>query len=324
MNSTISKKNANGHSAFAKDILDGLSKEPKQLSSKYFYDAKGDKLFQDIMNMPEYYLTDCEFEIFETQKDQILSLIGDQEFDLIELGAGDGTKTKVLLEYFLEKKAQFNYAPIDISQNVLDLLSDDLCQNMPAVSCQPLQGDYFDVLGRLSQSRQIKKVVLFLGANIGNLKPSESLDFLTKVQKSLSPGDLLIIGFDLKKDPSVILNAYNDSAGITAAFNLNLLSRINKELNADFKVDNFQHWETYNPMTGATKSYLISRKEQTVNLKSIDETIHFKAWEAIDMELSQKFDLEAIEKLARASGFEVIEHLMDSRAFFVDSVWQKA
>lgn len=324
MNSTISLKNINANkNNFAQDILTGLSQSPKKLSSKYFYDANGDRLFQDIMNMPEYYLTDCEYEIFETQKDAILSLIGEEEFDLVELGAGDGTKTKVLLKYFLEQKADFFYTPIDISGNVLEILEQDLTDNLPDVKLHPIQGDYFEVLGKLKETEQLKKVILFLGANIGNLTPTESLNFLKKIYHNMSEGDLLIIGFDLKKDPAVILNAYNDPAGITAAFNLNILNRINKELEADFQVDGFKHWETYNPLTGATKSYIVSKADQDVKLGTLNKTIHFKAWEAIDVELSQKYDTATIEELAKNTGFTVIKHLTDSRNYFVDSVWRK-
>lgn len=323
MNSTLPLDNKIQSDSFAADILEGLTQQPKKLSSKYFYDANGDKLFQDIMNMPEYYLTDCEFEIFETKKDAILSLIGQEEFDLVELGAGDGTKTKVLLEYFLEQNANFTYSPIDISGHVLDLLKKDLCDNLPDLHCNPIEGDYFEVLNRLSKQTNVKKVVLFLGANIGNLSLIESRNFLSQLYQNMTKGDILIIGFDLKKDPTVILDAYNDPKGITAAFNLNLLKRINNELNANFKLDGFKHWETYNPITGATKSYLISNQDQKVSIGKLNKTIHFKAWEAIDMELSQKYDLPTIEKMAQLAGFRVLKHLTDSRQYFVDTVWQK-
>ncbi len=321
MKSTISAKQEKAVSAFAKDVLSGLAQRPKKLPSKYFYDARGDKLFQDIMNMPEYYLTNCEYEILDTQKSTILHLIGDEAFDLIELGAGDGTKTKLLLEYFLEQEANFCYSPIDISGNVLKHLKADVEEKWPNLHCEPLQGDYFKVLEDLSHTVHIKKVLLFMGANIGNLSRRKAVDFLLHVGEYMSEGDLLIIGFDLKKDPDIILNAYNDPAGITAAFNLNLLRRINRELKADFQLDQFKHWETYDPVTGATRSFLVSTCEQDVQI--LDKTIHFDAWEAIDVELSQKYDPHMIEDLASSTGFKVVRHLFDSRRYFVDSVWQK-
>lgn len=310
------------HSEFAKDVLAGLKATPKKLPSKYFYDKKGDRLFQQIMEMPEYYLTNAEFEIFENHRQDILQVFGKQHFDLFELGAGDGTKTKILLQHFLQQKADFHYRPIDISANVLRHLEEDLHKNLPDLNVKGLQGDYFEVLGKLSARNGARKVVLFLGANIGNLTLERSVAFLRHLKDSLSRGDLLMIGFDLKKDPEVILKAYNDPAGITAAFNLNLLRRINRELDANFNLKAFKHWENYDPITGATRSFIVSTKKQTVNLKAIDRTVHFEAWEAIDVELSQKYSLKEVEQLAGEAGFEVVRHFFDSQQFFVDSIWQ--
>ena len=308
---------------FARDVDLGLSQQPKHLSSKYFYDEIGDKLFQDIMNMPEYYLTNCEFEIFEAHKARILKAIGKRPFDLVELGAGDGTKTKILLRYFLEQGADFQYEPIDISHNVLLLLENDLKQHLPDLKVNSLQGDYFEVLDRLKQDSSKPKVVLFLGGNIGNFTRKEAGSFLKALYAKLNKGDLLLIGFDLKKDPAVILEAYNDKTGITAALNLNLLTRMNKELDANFEVDAFKHWETYDPMTGATKSYLVSKKAQKVYIGALNKTVQFEAWEAIDVELSQKYSLSEIEELAVSTGFELKDHLFDKQKYFVDSIWRK-
>ncbi len=310
-------------STFGEDISKGLSQQPKQLPSKYFYDAKGDQLFQDIMNMPEYYLTNAEYEILDTQKSEILELIGADTFDLIELGAGDGTKTKLLLEHFLEEKADFCYSPIDISGNVLRQLKSDLQRRWPELCCEPLQGDYFKILEDLALTHDVKKVILFLGANIGNFTRERAQAFLEHVGDYMRQEDMLLVGFDLKKDPEVILNAYNDPAGITAAFNLNLLERINRELDADFDLDQFKHWETYDPITGATRSFIVSMTDQEVRIGALEKTFHFDAWEAIDVELSQKYDVPMIEKLAREAGFEVVKNLYDEKRYFVDSVWKK-
>jgi L-histidine N-alpha-methyltransferase len=323
MKSPIFSKTEKASSNFAQDVLKGLSQYPKKLPSKYFYDAKGDQLFQDIMNMPEYYLTDCEYDILQTQKDSILKLIGEDTFDLVELGAGDGTKTKVLLEHFLAQEADFCYSPIDISGNVLRHLKDDLELRWPQLCCEPLQGDYFKVLEDLALTHEIKKVILFLGANIGNFTQDRAEAFLEHVGDYMRPDDLLIVGFDLKKAPEVILNAYNDPAGITAAFNLNLLERINRELQANFQLDQFKHWETYDPISGATRSFIVSTKDQEVNIEALGRTFHFEAWEAMDVELSQKYDVPMIEQLAEEAGFEVVEHLFDEKRYFMDSVWRK-
>lgn len=309
------------NTTFARDVQIGLSSHPKKLSSKYFYDQKGDELFQAIMHMPEYYLTNSEYAIFSNQKKEILETIGRSPFELIELGAGDGYKTKVLLSHFLEEQIPFVYRPVDISQHVLDLLQNDLQLQWPNLAVRPLTGDYFKMLERLHSEHGHRKVVLFLGANIGNYAQAEAQSFLAQLRAQLDPGDLILVGFDLKKDPAVILDAYNDSAGITAAFNLNLLNRINRELGGDFDVDQFRHWETYNPLTGETKSYIVSKEEQTVEIEAIGETYHFEAWEAIAVELSQKYSPSEIEALAQASGFEPVQHFYDERRYFVDSLW---
>lgn len=310
--------------AFAQDVLKGLSRNPKKLSSRFFYDARGDELFQQIMRMPEYYLTDCEFEILESSKESILETFHGEPFDIVELGAGDGYKTKVLLRYLVEKKAAFQYLPVDISQNILDELEADLKKDLPKLDIESLQGDYFQVLKELSVRHHVRKLVLYLGSTIGNLGPEREQDFLRKVHDHMNPGDLLLIGFDLKKNPEVILAAYNDPAGITSAFNLNLLHRINRELDGNFDVENgFKHWETYNPVTGETRSYLVSQKEQEVHIGKLGRTFSFLAWEAIDVELSQKYHIGQIEELARATGFRVETHYFDSRKYFVDSLWER-
>lgn len=307
---------------FAKDTIKGLEASQKRLFSKYFYDKKGDKLFQDIMAMPEYYLTNSEFEIFETQKADILEFVQGADFDLIELGAGDGTKTKILLEYLVSQAADFQYLPIDISQNALDGLKSDLSVTMPKVKVKPQQGDYFGVLKNLKNIGSRRKMVLFLGSNIGNFTKAEAVSFLTEMKTSLAPGDMVLIGSDLKKDPSIIQLAYDDPAGITAAFNLNLLERMNEELGANFDVNQFKHWETYNPTTGETKSHIISKQAQTVYFSHLEKSFDFGAWEAIWVELSQKYNLQELEKLAEDCGFEVVNHFLDKKDYFCDTLWR--
>lgn len=315
---------AGSKKAFALSVLEGLQSVPKQISSKYFYDEHGDRLFQEIMRMPSYYLTDSEYEIFDTQKGAILQHLGEHPFDLIELGAGDGLKTKVLLRHLLEGGVSFKYRPVDISSSVLDTLQDSLQEELPDLEVAPLHGEYFQVLEELQQlGDHQKKVIFFLGANIGNLTRAESLAFLSQLNDLLAPGDMLLLGVDLKKDPAVILEAYNDPEGITAAFNLNLLHRINRELDGNFDVDQFRHWETYNPLTGETKSYIVSKVRQEVEIGAISSLIHFDAWEAIEVELSQKYSVEEVEELAKKSGFRLVKNFYDSKRYFIDSLWIK-
>jgi len=309
---------------FAKDVLEGLSANPKHLSSKYFYDDTGSKIFQDIMRMPEYYLTDCELEIFETQSDEILNAFTEDgsEFEIIELGAGDGVKTKVLLSHFLNKNCICEYVPIDISEDAVSNLVIDMELQLPGLNIKGKVGDYFKLIDEINTAEKRKKVLLFLGSNIGNFNELESLDFLSKLKDVMHPGDLLFIGFDLKKDPEIILNAYNDPHGHTAAFNLNLLDRINNKLNADFVLQNFRHREIYDPETGTAKSELISITKQKVEIQDLGKAFWFEEGEAIFMEMSQKYDLNMITGLAKKSGFQVVRNFYDKRLYFMNSLWK--
>lgn len=310
-------------STFAEEILSGLRTAPKQLSSKWFYDEQGDKLFQAIMAMPEYYLTDCEREIFQEAGPALLAAIGGRAFDIIELGAGDGSKTQFLIEQFLAAGADFVYRPIDISSHAIEILGELIHRRWPTLPFQPIQGDYFAALNRLGSGQSNRlRLVLFPGGNIGNFTPEEGKKFLQHLHSFLRPGDLLLTGFDLKKDPAIILDAYNDKTGHTAAFNLNLLTRINRELGANFALNNWRHWETYDPLSGAARSYLVAQGQQTVTIADLDETISFEPYEAIAVEISQKYSRREIEVLAAEAGFDFLEHLEDSRGWFADSLWR--
>lgn len=311
-------------SAFSQEVTEGLTSFPKFLSSKYIYDKKGDKLFQDIMAMPSYYLTNCEFEIFETHKESISKAFTDSNgFDLIELGAGDGKKTKVLLKHLIERGDNFTYLPIDISQNVLDGLKESVEREIPGINIKPQQGTYFEVLEDVAGYNERKKVIMVLGSNIGNLLHPQAIDFLTNIQKAMTPGDLLYMGFDQKKNPQTILDAYNDPEGITEAFNKNLLHRINNEMEADFNPDNFKHWEVYDPETGTAKSYLVSTKDQSATIKSLDLTVDFTAWETIHTEISQKYDDNIVQWLAGESGLEIINEFSDSKSYYKNYLFKK-
>ncbi len=311
--------------AFAIDIRSGLQSSPKTLPSMYFYDETGDALFQKIMDLDEYYLTRAEFEIFVRQKEEILKafLGGDEGFRLVELGAGDGTKTKVLLAHFLNEGIPFTYSPIDISGSVLEQLKDDLNGELPSLKVEPIAGEYFSALEALAANNTSKEVVLFLGSNIGNFDRDSGVDFLTHVGENLSSGDMLLIGFDLMKSPQKILSAYNDKEGVTKAFNLNLLTRINNDLGANFSIEDFDHFPTYDPLTGETKSHIVSKKAQTVYIEALDESFSFDAWEAIHTEVSQKYSHKMIESYALESGFEIVQNFVDSNQYFVDSLWRK-
>jgi dimethylhistidine N-methyltransferase len=306
---------------FYNDVITGLTSTPKRLNSKYFYDATGDKLFQDLMNCDEYYPTNCETEIFSEKTSEIgLAMMADGDpFDLIELGAGDATKSTYLLKYLMTQKADFTYMPIDISDNVISYLKITLPITIPGLKIKGLNGEYFDMLKRAAATSERRKVVLFLGSNIGNMPVADAINFFKELRKHLNKGDMALIGFDLKKNPATVLAAYNDKEGITKRFNLNLLERINRELNGDFDVTKFDHYPTYDPESGACKSYLISRRDQTVTIGQ--ERIHFKKDEYIFMEISQKFTVAQTEQLAAKTGFEAVDQFFDSKKWFLDAIW---
>jgi len=310
---------------FKKEVFEGLSAFPKYLSSKYFYDKKGDKLFQEIMAMPEYYLTGCEFQILSSHTETIGELFRDREngLDLIELGAGDGKKTKVLLKYMAENNFNFVYKPIDISENAVEMLSNNLAKEMPNLNVDAEVGEYFEVLERLKGFNKRKKVIMVLGSNIGNLKHPRAIEFLSNLRDAMLPDDLLFMGFDQKKQPQTVLDAYNDEAGITAAFNKNVLTRINREFEGNFEVEKFKHWETYNPETGTAKSFLVATEAMQVAIKKLQLTVNFDQWETIHTEISQKYDDKTVQWLAEKSGLKIETSFTDAKDYYKNYAFRK-
>ena len=323
MNQNTAKSNTNPESnEFAKHIDAGLSKENKYLSSKYFYDEKGDDLFTQIMGLEEYYLTRSEFEIFSEQKAAIFQSLPfrNEEFDLVELGSGDGCKTKILLEEFMITNRTFHYLPIDISSNSLELLKNNLDEIFP-IEVKTFNYQYLEGLKKIYEySSERPKLILFLGSNIGNLQPDETVVFLKKVAAIKNPQDVILLGIDLKKDPTIIHRAYSDSKGITASFNLNLLDRINRELGGDFVTERFYHYASYDPLSGAAKSYIVSKMKQEVSIKETGRSYQFHQGETIFTEISQKYSLSELKDIANRSGLELITSFQDSADHFADVI----
>ena len=307
------------------EILQGLKAAEKFIPSKFFYDSEGSRIFQDIMSMPEYYLTNSEAEIFENHGAEIVSMFcnGHCNIDLVELGAGDGVKTRILVSAMIQKEVQFRYIPVDISEEAVVQLAGAMKQEFSSLELVPKIGDYFHMIKNLSSEFPNRKVIMFLGSNLGNFSPRESIDLLSQLNRAMSDDDLLFIGLDLKKDPEVIRNAYNDPHGHTRNFNLNLLNRMNREFGANFDLEGFRHSPTYDPSSGVAKSFLESTREQEVYLAGLDESISFGKNEYIYTEMSQKYDTEMINSLAEASGFRVIQNLSDSKEYFSNSLWAK-
>jgi dimethylhistidine N-methyltransferase len=307
---------------FLSEVDEGLSQQPKSLPSKYFYDKKGDALFVKIMELPEYYLTRSEMEIFTNKADQIVDgfdLDKNEYFELFELGAGDGSKTRKLLKELSDQGYQYDYMPIDISLNALDQLQQSLAIDLPYVSVKPKHGDYFTILESLKNSHH-PKVVLFLGSNIGNMKDKEAAEFIYHLGESLKTNDRILLGVDLKKPVDVILPAYNDSKGITRAFNLNLLYRINEELGGNFDLDAFEHTPKYTEQEGVAKSYLESLQDQHVTISKIGKTYRFAVGEKIHTEISRKYDDEVLDKILENTDFEITAKLTDKKMYFADYI----
>jgi dimethylhistidine N-methyltransferase len=309
---------------FEQHVLEGLSHFPKFLSSKYIYDQLGDQLFQQIMALPEYYLTSAEYDIIELHKSELRKLFkSNHGFDIIELGAGDGKKTKVLLEELYDHEVDFTYRPIDISQHAIDELTNSIKNIWPQIKIQGEQGTYFKVLADLAIYNKRPKLILVLGSNIGNLEHKNAIAFMNQIQTHMSPVDYLFMGFDQKKDPLTIQAAYSDPAGVTQDFNRNLLHRINKEMQADFVVNDFEHWESYDPETGTAKSYLIATKECAVNIKKLDLKVKFKKWETIHTEISQKYDDSIVNWIAQESGLKIKKIFEDKKQLFKNYLFKR-
>ena len=311
---------------FQRDIDLALSAQNKTLPSKYFYDEIGDALFIEIMKMPEYYLTNAELDIFKTQTQELinaLKLTKTSFFKLVELGAGDGTKTKQLLKVLDQQDYDFNYAPIDISENALRHLKTSVNKELPTVRIHPKQGDYFNVLADLKSSDH-PVIVLFLGSNIGNLTDESAEKFIQKIDSNLKIGDKIVLGVDLIKPQSVVLPAYNDAQGITKRFNLNLLTRINRELGANFDIEAFEHKPEYTEEEGIARSFLVSTKDQTVTIRSVAKTFTFKKNEKIHMETSRKYNDQILNGILEHSSLKIIGRLTDFQNLFADYILEKS
>ena len=310
---------------FKDDVNEGLSKVNKTLSSKYFYDKKGDAIFVEIMNMPEYYLTNAEMDIFKNQTQNIidsLQLQKDTFFELVELGAGDGTKTKQLLQKLDDDGYDFEYVPIDISQNALNQLESNLHKEFPNVNVSKRQGEYFKILSSFKDTKA-PKVVLFLGSNIGNLLDDNAKRFVTSLSESLNTNDKILLGVDLIKSVDIVLPAYNDKQGITKRFNLNVLERINRELEGDFNLDEFDHVPEYTVVEGIAKSYLVSKIDQSVTIDALNKSFVFKKGEKIHTEISRKYNDEIINNILKDSQLKIITKLTDRKHYFADYILEK-
>lgn len=305
----------NGHSDFAEDVLRGLSANPKHLFPKYLYDELGSQLFEAICRVDEYYLTRAESEILSRNADEIVGLLEHCK-TLIELGSGSADKTRKIIEALLRRQTELLFIPVDISVSALEKSCGELLDSYPRLRIEAFAADYFDGLAALSPLGPGRALVLFLGSNIGNLERSEAVKFLQAIRRVLRQGDALLLGTDLRKDRATLEAAYNDALGVTRAFILNELARINRELIGNFDLRSFDLKSSYNEEAGRVDVYLESRRTQSVTIRRLNLSVTIEAGELIHMENAYKYDLTELSILAAQSGFTLTRTWLDDQRRF--------
>lgn len=290
---------------FAEDVRRGLTADPKVLFPKYFYDALGSRLFEAICELPEYYVTRAEAEIIQRHAAEMAGAL-DGPVRLVELGSGDARKTRLLIETLVARQGGLEYLPIDVSRSAVEQSAERLLHVFPELTVTAFVGDYQAGLRALRGERVqpgFRTLALFLGSTIGNLDPADRIALLREIRAVLRPGDGLLLGVDLRKPESVLLPAYDDPLGVTAAFNLNLLSRINHELGGGFDLAAFRHRARWNREESRIEMHLESLREQTVPIRDAGLEVRFAAGETIHTESSYKLDPGQVAEMAAASGF---------------------
>jgi L-histidine Nalpha-methyltransferase len=310
-------------SPMAMDVAAGLSSRPKTLSPKYFYDAAGSVLFDEITRLPEYYLTQTEHSILVENAREILKTAADghvdvsplDELTVLELGAGSATKTLTILRELQNLQGRCVFIPIDVSQSALDEAVIRMSEELPGIEVRPEVLDYTESLAGLEQVEG-RKLVLYIGSSIGNFEPFHAGSLLRKVRAALNPGDALLLGTDMRKPEDVLLPAYDDRRGVTAAFNKNILTHINRELNADFDLDSFQHRAIWNSSQSRIEMHLESLRTQSVAIPALGMQVRFARGETIHTENSYKFTMPMIEAIANNGGFSLERTWTDPRGWF--------
>ena len=306
-------------SDFAHNVHVGFARSPKSLPSVYFYDAAGSELFSRIMDLPEYYVTRVEREVLAQHAPAIVAAVRGTACDVIDLGAGDGLKTRILLEQLAG--GDVRYHPVDVSGRALEQACSACARSWPMIPVLGVRADYVAGISHLVRSAPRRtRLVLLLGSNIGNFTFEEAQAFFVRLRSVLRPGDYLLCGFDLLKDPDVMQRAYDDAAGVTARFNLNLLHRIASELGSDIDPTTFRHYARFAPVERAMESYLISMRQQRVRVGKLDYA--FAAYEPIRTEISCKYHETDVRRFARRAGFDEVAHFHDQRRWFLDALWQ--
>lgn len=300
--------------ALAHAAREGLTASPKRLPAKFFYDEAGSDLFEQITQLPEYYLTRTESAIFESCAAEILRAAG-PSLTLAELGAGTATKTCILIAELLHLQSRALFYPVDVSASALNLAVRQLGEQFPQLRVNPIVADYTTGVPALTRING-RKLVLYIGSSIGNFEPEEAIGILRRIRRSLRPGDAMLLGTDLAKSPKILLPAYDDADGVTAAFNKNILARMNRELEGDFHLERFRHVALWNRRDSRMEMHLESTEAQRVFLAAIDLDVPFAAGERIHTENSYKYTQEMIDTILRESGFRLEHTWTDHKKWF--------
>jgi L-histidine Nalpha-methyltransferase len=305
------------------ELRHGLQQQPKTIPAQYFYDARGSQLFEQICDLPEYYLTRTETAIFDAYADQLAHITGPCE--IIELGSGSSTKTRLLLDAYarLRPHEALHYGPIDVSPSILEISAQQLLQDYPTLQIHSYVSTYDLALRHLPPTSAPSRLICFIGSSLGNFAPNDCDRLLGQISAALQPGEFFLLGIDLRKPQAILEAAYDDAQGVTAAFNLNMLQHLNDRFAADFDLHQFEHVARYNPIAHQIEMHLRSRQTQTVQLAALDLTLEFTEGETILSEISRKFDPGEMQMLLQAQGLDVQQIWTDAQAWFGVILCQK-
>ena len=304
------------HTPIGSEVYRGLTERPKTLSPWLFYDARGSELFEQITELPEYYPTRTERSILSAHADQIVcTAAGCEQLTMIELGAGTATKTGLLLKAAVRRQSEVTYHAIDISRTALDEAKQRIEAELDGVAVVPRVADYTEGLGQVDAEGQ-RRMVLYIGSSIGNFEPADALQLLRDIRKELKPGEKLLLGVDMVKDREILLKAYDDAAGVTAAFNKNVLVRINREMSADFNLDLFRHRARWNEEVSRVEMHLESVVAQNVSIPALELEVNFQRGETIHTENSYKFRDEGVIEMLERADFHLSDHWTDEHEWF--------
>jgi len=297
-----------------KDAIAGLTQTPKTLPPRYFYDDRGSQLFEQICELPEYYLTRTETAILQRYATEIARLTGACE--LVELGSGSSTKTRILLNAYHKLGYSLHYIPVDVSAGILESSARQLLADYTTLRVRALASTYELALERLAPTLLPSRTICFIGSTLGNLTPSESDEFFARIFAALEVGEYFLLGVDLQKSKPVLEAAYNDRQGVTAAFNLNMLQHLNWRYDSNFDLQNFEHWAFYNETEHQIEMHLRSLRSQTVQMRSLNLTVEFAERETIRTEISRKFNLKTLQQQLHSQRLIPIQTWTDSKSWF--------